>query len=188
VRPHRVTDLARIGALGLLDGLDHDVRRRERARFLRQSAAEGLHELVVDLATAEFRQQPPHLGDVLFVSATLFGTLLKHGCAARRSAWPTWRWTARPRRSHAWSRRSRSTWTAWARPPWGTRRPFDWQRTRRWCREFGLELARTTPATTSTRAARATPFSTNLFAAMFAAWQSSAIALELAVALQLVSF
>src|SRR5712691_8479089 len=64
VRPYGIANLARVRALGLLDRLDHDVRRRQRTRLFGQATAERLHELVVDLLTAELAQQAAHLGDV----------------------------------------------------------------------------------------------------------------------------
>src|SRR5260370_3414956 len=76
VRAHGIGDAAWLGALGHFDRLDHDVRRRQRARFFGQSATECFHEPVVDLLAAVLGQQLTHLENVVFIPPTLIGPLL----------------------------------------------------------------------------------------------------------------
>ena len=187
MRAYGVADLARIGTPGLFDGLDDDVRGRQRTGFFGQTTAERFHELVVDLLAAELRQQSAHLGDVLFVAPPLLSALLEHRRATRRPTGAAHGRTTRARRTHAWSRRTWSHWAAWPRAARATRRPLD-----RWpgggCSELWLGLTTAASTTACAGATRATPFTADLFAAMLAARQSAPITIELAVGVQIVSF
>jgi len=188
VGPHRVTDLAWFCAARFTDCLDHDVRRRQRASLFGETATERLHEVVVDFLAADLSQQAPHLGDVLLVTPPLLSPLLEHGRAAGRTAWTdAWR-TARSRRTHTWARRARSHRTLWARPTrtsWPIHRRTAWH----WRRKLRLELA--SPATTTWPAATSSgtpPFAAKLITAMFPARRPAAVAVKLAVRVEIVGF
>jgi hypothetical protein len=200
VGSHSIANLARICGLRLFDRVDHDPRRWQGTRLFSQRAAKGLHGLVVHtLDAAVLSQQSPHLGDVVIVTATLLGPLLEHIGAAGKPAGD--RRPAKPRCSHArseWRPRTphrgpRRTGSAW------TSRPVAWWSTSRWWCELGLELARsrtTTPARTARSSAAwtstawsATPVAPKLFAAVFSSRRTlAAIAIELTVRVQIISF
>ena len=189
MRPYGVADLARVGAPGFFDRLDHDVGRRQGTGFFGQTTAERFHELVVDLLAAELRQQLAHLGDVLFVAPPLLSPLLEHRRATGRPTGAAHRRTTRARRAHAWSRRAWSQWTAWPRAARATRWPLDgWPGG--WCSELwlGLTTAASTTACAGATTTRATPFTADLFAPMLTPRQSAPITIELAVGVQIISF
>jgi hypothetical protein len=163
----------------LFDRFDDDARGWQCARFFGQAAAERLHELVVDLLTGHLSQQAAHLDDVVLIAATLLGTLLEHRRAARRSAGTTHRRTTRSRRTHAWSRRTRThrpgrSWAAWAHRSIADACPA-------WRGELSFELRRsaTTAATWATARGRPAPLTAQLVTAVIAArYAATAVTIE----------
>ena len=188
VRSHRVSNLARIRALGLTNRVDDDVRRRQRPSLFGQTAAESLHELIVDLLAAELAQQATHFGDVLLVAAALFGALLQHRGAAWRPPL-TW-WSTSSRGPHTWTRWPRSSGPWRARSARRAGGSVSGWRTGNRRRKLGLELASSATPTTARRSASTwtSTVASELFTAMFATRGAAAIAVELAVRIQIVGF
>jgi hypothetical protein len=188
MRANGVADLAWLGALRLADRFDDDVRRRQRACFLGQSAAENLHEMVIHFLAAELGEQSPHLSDVLVVAATLFGALLEHRGSARWSTGTTHRRPTHARCTHTWPSWSGTHRATWPRPTW-TAGSIAHGSAGGGRREVGFHLA---PAATPARpgtTTRTPTLAAKLVTAVFAAGRSATtIAVELTIRVQVVSF